>query len=109
MFGSHVLEIPYYGIIHDTLNGHDVTISRTGFSAEVGFEIYLRDAMLYADDVWPHILEQGEEFNLRVDSARTRAAHRGPASCPTGRTWTSKTTRSRCGSAGRWTWRKATT
>ena len=66
MFGSHVLEIPYYGIIHDKLNGHDVTISRTGFSAEVGFEIYLHGAMLYADDVWPHILEQGEEFNLRV-------------------------------------------
>ena len=66
MFGSHVLEIPYYGIIHDKLNGRDVTISRTGFSAEVGFEIYLHDAMLYADDVWPHILEQGEEFNLRV-------------------------------------------
>ena len=66
MFGSHVREIPYYGLIRDKLNGHDVTISRTGFSAEVGFEIYLHDAMLYADDVWPHILEQGEEFNLRV-------------------------------------------
>ena len=66
MFGAHILEIPYYGLIRDKLNGHDVTISRTGFSAEVGFEIYLHDAMLYADDVWPHILEQGEEFNLRV-------------------------------------------
>jgi len=66
MFGPHILEIPYYGLIRDRLNGHDVTISRTGFSAEVGFEIYLHDAMLYADDVWPHILEQGEEFNLRV-------------------------------------------
>ena len=48
------------------LNGHAVTISRTGFSAEVGFEIYLHDAMLHADDVWPYILEQGAEFNLRV-------------------------------------------
>ena len=66
MFGAHIREIPYYGLIRDKLNGHDVTISRTGFSAEVGFEIYLHDAMLYADDVWPHILEQGEEFNLRV-------------------------------------------
>ena len=53
-------------LVHDTLNGHAVTISRTGFSAEVGFEIYLHDAMLRADDVWPHILEQGQEFNLRV-------------------------------------------
>ena len=66
MFGSHVRNIPYYGLIHETLNGHAVTISRTGFSAEVGFEIYLHDAMLHADDVWPYILEQGAEFNLRV-------------------------------------------
>ena len=66
MFGPHIREIPYYHLIHDTLNGHAVTISRTGFSAEVGFEIYLHDAMRKADDVWPYILEQGEEFNLRV-------------------------------------------
>ena len=66
MFGPHIREIPYYHLIHDTLKGHAVTISRTGFSAEVGFEIYLHDAMLRADDVWPYILEQGEEFNLRV-------------------------------------------
>lgn len=66
MFGPHIRNIPYYGLIHDTLNGHKVTISRTGFSAEVGFEIYLHDATIHADDVWPHILEQGEEFNLGV-------------------------------------------
>ena len=66
MFGPHIREIPYYGLIHETLNGHLVTISRTGFSAELGFEIYLHDAMLHADDVWPYILEQGEEFNLGV-------------------------------------------
>ena len=66
MFGPHIRDIPYYGLIHDTINGNPVTISRTGFSAEVGFEIYLHDAMLKADDVWPYILEQGEEFNLGV-------------------------------------------
>ena len=66
MFGAHIRNIPYYGLIHDTLNGHTVTISRTGFSAEVGFEIYLHGAMRHADDVWPYILEQGQEFNLRV-------------------------------------------
>ena len=66
MFGPRVRQIPYYGLLHETLNGHAVTISRTGFSAEIGFEIYLHDAMLHADEVWPHILEQGAEFNLRV-------------------------------------------
>ena len=66
MFGPQVRQIAYYGLLHATLNGHAVTISRTGFSAEIGFEIYLHDAMLHADDVWPYILEQGAEFNLRV-------------------------------------------
>ena len=66
LFGPHIRDIPYYGLMHDTLNGHRVTVSRTGFSAEVGFEIYLHDATLHADDVWPHILEQGEAFNLGV-------------------------------------------
>ena len=66
MFGPHIRDIPYYGLVHDELNGRKVTISRTGFSAEVGFEIYLHDATLHADDVWPYILEQGREFNLRV-------------------------------------------
>ena len=66
LFGPQVRQIPYYGLLHATLNGNAVTISRTGFSAEIGFEIYLHDAMLHADDVWPYILEQGAEFNLRV-------------------------------------------
>ena len=66
MFGSQVRQIPYYGLLQATLNGHAVTISRTGFSAEIGFEIYLHDAMRHADDVWPYILEQGAEFSLRV-------------------------------------------
>ena len=66
MFGDEIREIPYYWLMRSKLNGRDVTISRTGFSAEVGFEIYLHDAILYADDVWPHILAQGEEFGLGV-------------------------------------------
>ncbi len=66
MFGPHLRKIPYYGLVHENLNGRAVTISRTGFSAEVGFEIYLHDATLYADDIWPYILEQGGEFGLRV-------------------------------------------
>ena len=66
MFGPHVRDIPYYGLIHEELNGRSVTISRTGFSAEIGFEIYLHDSTRYADDVWPYILENGEEFNLGV-------------------------------------------
>ena len=29
-----------------------IVISQSGFSGEAGYEIYLRDATLYADDMW---------------------------------------------------------
>ena len=77
MFGPRVRDIPYYGLIHDTLNGHAVTISRTGFSAEVGYEIYLHDAMRHADDVWPHILEQGRGARPARDRAEPHPAAGG--------------------------------
>jgi glycine cleavage system aminomethyltransferase T len=66
MFGDEILEIPYYGMREHTIAGRDITISRTGFSNEIGFEIYVHDATLYAEDVWRYILEHGEEFGLRV-------------------------------------------
>ena len=66
IFGQSVLEIPYYGLLKTKMDGLDVVVSRTGFSAEVGFEIYLRDATVHADKMWDRLLEAGEEFNLKV-------------------------------------------
>ena len=67
MFGDEILKIRYYGLWETKLgNGRPVVISRTGFSAEPGYEIYLRDATLYADDLWNAVLDAGEEFNLKV-------------------------------------------
>jgi glycine cleavage system aminomethyltransferase T len=66
MFGKEILEIPYYGLRENTINGRDVTITRTGFSNEIGFEIYVHDATKYAEDVWHYLMEHGAEFNLTV-------------------------------------------
>lgn len=66
LFGEEVLNIRYYGLWQTTLRGLDVVVSRTGFSAEVGYEIYLRDASLHADELWYAVLDAGAEFNLRV-------------------------------------------
>ncbi len=66
LFGSAIDDVPYYGVMSATLNGMDVEISRTGFSAEVGYEIYLRDATKNADRLWHAVKEAGVEFNLHV-------------------------------------------
>ncbi|MCH7997276.1 MAG: aminomethyl transferase family protein [Chloroflexi bacterium] len=66
LFGDRILEMKYYTIWQTNLNGLRVDISRTGFSAEVGFEIYLHDSIVNADEMWNKVLEAGEEFNLHV-------------------------------------------
>ena len=66
LFGDGILDMKYYTIWQTDLNGLRVDISRTGFSAEVGFEIYLHDAVDNSDEMWNTILAAGEEFNLHV-------------------------------------------
>jgi aminomethyltransferase len=66
LFGAQVDEIPYYGLWQTTLDGLEVVISRTGFSGEVGYEIYLRNATRDADGLWDAVVEAGQPYNLRV-------------------------------------------
>jgi glycine cleavage system aminomethyltransferase T len=66
LFGDAVLDIRYYGLWPARLGDMDVIVSRTGFSAEVGYEIYLRDATARADELWETLWEAGREFGLQV-------------------------------------------
>ena len=58
--------IPYYGVVKAKISGHDCIISQTGFSGEAGYEVYLLDSTLHAEDVWYAILEAGKKHQLMV-------------------------------------------
>jgi glycine cleavage system aminomethyltransferase T len=66
LFGDAVNGLRYYGLMPARLGGLELIVSRTGFSAEVGYEIYLHEATANADQLWERILEAGEEFGLEV-------------------------------------------
>jgi len=66
LFGEAVRDIPYYGLMEGQVAGHDVIVSQTGFTGEKGYEIYLKDATKYAEDVWYTVLAAGEAHKLRV-------------------------------------------
>ncbi len=66
LIGDAVRELPSYGLMEGKVGGHDCIISQTGFSGEKGFEIYLRDATLHADDMWNAVLDAGKKHNLMV-------------------------------------------
>jgi aminomethyltransferase len=66
LFGEEALEIPYYYMRDYQLDGVDVIVSRTGYTAELGFEIYVKDASQKGEKVWDIVLEAGRPHGLAV-------------------------------------------
>jgi aminomethyltransferase len=66
LVGDAIGAVPYYGLLEASIAGCDCVISRTGFSGEKGFEIYLRDASLHAERLWHALLEAGRPHELMV-------------------------------------------
>ena len=64
LFGDRVLELGYYYFFETSLDGIPVVVTRTGWSAEVGYEIYLRDGSK-GDALWERIMEAGRPHGIR--------------------------------------------
>ncbi|QYJ02916.1 glycine cleavage system protein T [Nocardioides panacisoli] len=66
VFGPSVLDIGYYRLAEYQLDGMDVVVSRTGYTAEVGFEIYVRNASRDGVRLWETVWAAGEPFGMKV-------------------------------------------
>ena len=64
LFGDKVLELKYYYFLETKLDGIPVIVTRTGWSGEVGYEIYLRDGSR-GDELWERVMEAGKPFHIR--------------------------------------------
>ncbi|MGH3447157.1 MAG: aminomethyltransferase family protein [Nocardioidaceae bacterium] len=66
LVGPAAADIPPYGLLSSAVGGCEVIVSQTGFTGEKGYEVYLRDATLYAEQMWNAVLEAGKAHNLMV-------------------------------------------
>ncbi|HSL33037.1 MAG TPA: glycine cleavage T C-terminal barrel domain-containing protein [Candidatus Limnocylindrales bacterium] len=64
LFGPQVQEIRYYWTLQTELDGIPVVISRTGWTGEVGYEVYLRDPLRGAE-LWDRIMAAGRPHDIR--------------------------------------------
>ncbi len=64
LFGEAIRELKYYSLAEFNLQGIPLIISRTGWSSELGYEIYLRDSNR-GDDLWEHIMKVGQPLGLK--------------------------------------------
>jgi aminomethyltransferase len=66
LFGEDILELPYYFLRSYELDGMPVMVSRTGYTGELGYEIYVFDASQRGVQLWDTVLEAGKPHGLTV-------------------------------------------
>jgi glycine cleavage system aminomethyltransferase T len=66
LVGPELADLPSYGLMEAAVAGLPVIVSQTGFTGEKGYEIFLRDATLHAEEMWNAVLEAGRPYGLQV-------------------------------------------
>ena len=70
LFGKDILNLRYYWLRELELDGIPLVVSRTGWSSELGYEIYLRDSK-YGSDLWEKIMSAGVQYGLKPGHTST--------------------------------------
>ncbi len=64
LFGDEIMDLKYYWLRELDLDGIPLVVSRTGWSSELGYELYLRDGSK-GDALWERIMAAGMEHGLK--------------------------------------------
>ena len=64
LFGPDIADLRYYWLREMDLDGISLIVSRTGWSSELGYEIYLRDSA-HGDALWERIMAAGLPHGLK--------------------------------------------
>jgi len=59
------LDLEYYHFFEAKISGIDMIISRTGYTGELGYEIYFKGNETVAEKVWKNIFDAGKEFEIQ--------------------------------------------
>jgi glycine cleavage system aminomethyltransferase T len=65
LFGDGVADMAYYRCWQGDPHGIPVVVSRTGWTGEVGYEIYLRDSSR-GIELWDAVMKAGEPYQIRA-------------------------------------------
>eukprot|EP01031_Cornospumella_fuschlensis_P015439 gene15439-18869_t len=64
LFGDSIMDLKYYWLRHVELDGIPLIVSRTGWSSELGYEIYLQDSS-DGEKLWEKIMAAGQPLGLK--------------------------------------------
>jgi len=64
LFGKEILDLKYYFFREAKVDGIPVIITRTGWTSEIGYEVYLLDPSR-GTELWERILKAGAPYDIR--------------------------------------------
>ncbi len=64
LVGEDILDLRYYWWRRAEIDGIPVVVTRTGWTSEVGYEIYLTDTSK-GTELWERIMKAGEPYNIK--------------------------------------------
>jgi len=64
LVGPEILDLGYYYFMDAKIGGIPVVITRTGWTAEVGYEVYLLDGSR-GSELWDRIMAAGKKYDMR--------------------------------------------
>tara|TARA_B110001452_G_scaffold261926_1_gene261285 strand:+ start:1852 stop:2994 length:1143 start_codon:yes stop_codon:yes gene_type:complete len=64
LLGKDINDLKYYWLREIKLDGIPLIVSRTGWSSELGYELYLKDGSK-GDELWEKIMSAGKKFGLK--------------------------------------------
>jgi aminomethyltransferase len=70
LFGDSITDLRYYWLREYDLDGIPLIVSRTGWSSELGYELYLTDSSK-GDELWEKIMAAGAPFGLQPGHTST--------------------------------------
>ena len=70
LLGEDIRELKYYWLRKVNLKGMELIVSRTGWSSELGYEIYLQDSSR-GNELWEIIMAVGQNFGLQPGHTST--------------------------------------
>ncbi len=76
LFGDAALDLGYYHVVETELDGIPLALSRTGWSGELGYEIYLHDRV-HGEWLWETIMQAGRGIRHHPGGAEYDPQHRG--------------------------------
>lgn len=70
LFGNVAMEMKYFDMRRLNLDGIPLVLSRTGWSGELGYEIYLRDGGR-GEELWEKVMAAGKDQNISPAAPNT--------------------------------------